>query len=430
MKVLKNKRSGHTVSLEIETSLDLLKVCIDDAFKHIVKDAKVPGFRKGKVPRAIFEKHYGTSMLLQEGVTEVVNRTYSLALKELELDVVDYPKNLNVEKYEEGVPVKFTCEVDVKPEIKLGKYKGIKAKKKSTDIDESKIDEQINQLREHYAEFTDVERASQNDDLVKLNMKASINDEPFAAWTRQGMSVKIGMGQYSEAFDKEITGLKKGESKSFDVTYANDYQTSEVQGKAVNFELELIEVQEKHLPVLDDPFAAKVSPYKTVTELKDNIKKNMQDQITKESDEQLKSSLIETIVNDSKMEIPEGMINFEIDNDIKQYESQLAQSKSSIDHYLKMINQSMDQFRETLKGDAVKRIQGELVIDALIKSENIEVSDDDVKAEIQKLVPTADTDEKVAEEMKRINLEGFKNLIQKRKAVEFVEEKAKIEIEK
>lgn len=430
MKVLKNKKSGHTVSLEIETSLDIIEECKSLAFKDLVKQANVPGFRKGKVPRKVFEKHYGTSLILQEGITEAVNRTYTEAIKELDLEVVDYPRNLNVEKYEEGKPVKFSCEVDVKPEIKLGKYKGLKAKKKSTEIDKDKVDEQINQFREHYAEFTEADRASQKDDIVKLNISAAIDGEPFPSWTRQNMSIKLGLGQYSEAFDTEVTGLKKGETKNFEVSYAKDYQTPEVQDKKVSFEVEIIEVQEKHLPVLDDAFAQKVSPYKTVDELRENIEKNMSEQIVRESDEALKSDLISQIIEDSKIEIPEGMINFEIDQDIKQYEAQLRQSKSSLEHYLKMINQTMDQFKESLKEGAIKRIQADLVVDALVEAEKIEASDDDLKAEIKKLVPAADTDEKIEAELKKVNIEGFRNMVKRQKAMAFVEDKAKIEIVK
>ena len=215
MKVLKNKRKDYTVSLEIRTDVENMPDAMDKAFKNIVKDVKIQGFRKGKVPRGVFEKHYGKEVLIQDAVNFLVDDAYRDAIQELELKIVDYPKNIDVDQYVEGKDLTFKCEVDVEPEIKLGKYKGIKASKQPSTATDEKIQEEIDKALEQHAAYEEVEKESEDTDIIQMNMKASIDGEPYTPWTRENAGSRIGMANYGEAFDKEVIGLKKGDKKEF-----------------------------------------------------------------------------------------------------------------------------------------------------------------------------------------------------------------------
>jgi len=426
MKVLKNKRKGNTVSLEIETSTDIINDAFEQAFKKLVKQSKVPGFRKGKAPRTTFEKHYGKSVIVQEGLPNAVNQAYFKAVQELELDVVDYPKNVDIGEYKENEPLVFTCEVDVRPTVKVGKYKGLKVTQDPATVDAEKVNEQIKQLQENAAAYNEVDRPSQDEDIVRLNIKATLDGNVFDQWTRENMGVKIGLKNFGEDFDKEIIGLSKDEEKSFTVNYADDFSESQVAGKEVSFEIKLIETREKALPELNDEFAKKVSKFETYDEFKKDLEDNLSKDIKEKSESKLKSDLIDLVIEDSKMDVPEGMINHEIENDLRYYEQTLSRSGGTLATYLQMMGQSEEEFKVQLREGALKRIQSELVIEEISKKETIEASDDDLKDEVRKMLPNLKDEKEIEEHLEKINNDGLKKMIIQRKTVDFIVSNAKI----
>jgi trigger factor len=426
MKVLKNKRKGNTVTLEIEASVETIDEAFEGAFNKLVKTSKIPGFRKGKVPRSIFEKHYGRSSIVQEGLPDAVNKAYFKAIQELKLDVVDYPKNVSIGEYKENKPVTFTCEVDVKPTIKLGKYKGLKITKDPDKVGSDKIDEQIKQLQENAANYNEVDRPSQVEDIVRLDIESTIDNAPLDLWTRKNMGVKIGLKNFGEEFDTEITNLKKDEEKSFTVTYADDYTEATVAGKKVEFKIKLIETREKELPTLNDEFAKKVSKFQTFSEFKDDLEVTLSKDIKEKSENKLRTDLINLIIEDSKMEIPEGMITHEIEADMRYYEQSMAKSGGTLASYLKMINQSEEDFKKQLRDGVIRKIQSELVIEEIALKEKNEVTDEDLKAEVRKMVPTLKEEKEVEDHLNKINKDGLKQMVEQRKVVDFIVSSAKI----
>ena len=432
MKVKNSKRKGDTISLEIETSAEAIKESLDISFKQLVKSAKVPGFRQGKVPRKIFENHYGKEVILKEGLTEAVNTAYTQAVEELELEVIDYPENIKIGEYKEEQPVSFTCEVKVRPEVKVGKYKGIKVTKEPDQVEDKVVDDHINQLRESAAEFEPTENAIQEGDIVRLNVEATCEGESVEAWTRQNMGLKVGIANFGEEFDKQVVGLKNTDKKEITVSYDAEFQKEDVAGKSVKFSVEVLEVRGKNLPELDDEFAKKVTQnqvdnYKT---FKEELIEKLSTELKKKSEEALKSDLIKAIVENTKIEIPEVMVQNEIKYDVDQLTRTLQSSNTSIDKYLELTNQTQEQFQSTLKENATRRLQSELVLDTIAKDEKIEASEEDMKNEIKKLVPTAKTDEDVEKELSRVNQKGLKKMIKRTKTVDFLIENAKIESKK
>ena len=426
MKVLKNKRNGNTVSLEIEASVETITKAFDQAFQTLVKRSKVPGFRQGKTPRTIFEKHYGKSTIVQEGLPKAVNEAYHLAIQELDLPIVDYPKNVNIGEYKESEPVQFTCDVDVKPTVKVGKYKGLKVTQEPKTADEDKINEKINQLRDNASNYNEVQRASKEEDIVRLDIEASIDGVAFPQWTRKNMGVKVGLKNFGETFDKEISGLTTAEEKQFTVTYPADYSETQVAEKTVSFSIKVIEIREKVLPELNDEFAKKVSKFETFADFKKDLVATLSKENKEKSENKLHSDLIDAIVEDTKMDIPEGMITQEIDADIRYYESILSKSGSTLSSYLSLMGQNEEEFRKTLKEAALKRVQADLVLEEIALKENIKASDDELKAEIKKSMPNLKTDEEVDAHFEKINTENLRNTLTQRKTIDFVVENAKI----
>ena len=235
MKVLKSTRDKNTYTLEIEETQENFLKIVNKTFKRIVKEVKVPGFRKGKVSRAIFDKYYGKDYLVQEAMGDAINAAYSEAIAELDLKVIDYPKDINIETYDETKPIKFTCTVDVKPEIKLKKYKGIKVKKQSVEVEESVVQERIAQLSERYAEYNLTEDKAKKEDIVRCDVTATIDKRVYEHWSRNNFGVKLGLATFGEAFDTNVIGMKAGKEKTFKATFEDDFSNKDVSGKTVSF---------------------------------------------------------------------------------------------------------------------------------------------------------------------------------------------------
>ncbi len=430
MKILKSKRTKNTYNLEIEASLETIEQALTKIFKQYVKSAKIPGFRQGKAPRNIFEKHYGKDVLLKDGLTEAVNIAYLKALEELDLDVIDYPKNLKIDEYKENQPLSFTCEVDVRPEIKVSKYKNIKVEKESTEISEELINAQLKQIQNSATEYEIVDRTVEKEDLLKVNVKATIEGEAFSKWTKENVGVGVGSSIFSEKFDENLINKKKDEPLSFNVDYSSDYYLKEVSGKTVDFEVVITEIKGKIEPELTDELVQKSSQFKTIDELKNNIRTSLEEQRIKEVDEKLRKDIIEKITEKNPVDVPEAMINNEIEKDKQYYNNSLKQSGSNLDMYLKMIKQTEEEFTNQLKENAKIRLTQELILDGISREENVKASSEDVNNEIKKLKPEADTQEKIDKEMKKLNVSGLKQMIVQRKTFEFLIEHAKITTKK
>ncbi len=354
MKILKSKRTNNTVSLEIEVSLEILDEGITKAFNSMVKQAKVPGFRAGKVPRNVFEKHYGKEILLKDGITEAVNITYLKAIQEEKLDVVDYPQNLSINEYKENEPLTFTCDVDVKPEIKVDKYKGIKVEKEAVAISEDLIQAQLQQLQNSAVEYKVVERDVQKEDLLKANVEATIDGEGFSKWTKENVGVGVGTSIFSEKFDDNLVGKKANEELSFSVDYDKEYHLKDVAGKKVDFKVVVTEVKEKFVPEVTDELVSKLTQFKTAAELKENIQKSLEDQRKNEVDEKLKTDLIDSIIDKTSFDIPESMLKYELEQDKAYFAATIKQSGGTIETYLKMTQQSEEDFNKQLMTNTEK----------------------------------------------------------------------------
>jgi len=426
--VLKHKRSGYTVNLEIEASREEINAGLDRAFAKLAKHAKLPGFRKGKVTRRLFEANYGKEAIVQEALPDVVNHAYSDAVRQLELAVVDFPRDVSIGTYSESEPLSFTCAVDVEPEVKLGKYKGLKATRLADTADDAAVQTQINQLLESRAQYQESDAASADGDILLVNLSATINGEPYAAWTRENMGVRLGMGTFGADFDKELVGAKKGVRQEFSVTYPDDFTTADVAGKTVKFDAEVTEVRAKQLPELTDELVKTFGEFDSVDAFKNQIKDNLNAQAKQDSETKLHQELFDAITDDLTVDIPEGMIRSELDHSIQEFKGRIQQQlRLDFAKYLSIINKTEEDIRNEWRNDAIKRVKTELSVRAIAEKEKIDATDADLNAEIEKMkLPSIANLDEFKNSQFAASLDRLKDMVRRQKTVQFIIDNAKI----
>ena len=428
MKVLKQKRDGYKVSLSIEVSIEEVQAAVEPAYKRISKHAKVQGFRPGKVPRDVFEKHYGKEYLMQEAVNDAVNKAYQDAISELDLKIVDYPKDVSIDPYEEGKPSKFTLTVDVEPELKLGKYKGLKVKVEKKEVTDDLIEEELNKTKEDYAEYSEKETPCEDKDIIRFNIKASIDGTEFEQWTRDNAGVRVGLKYYGEDFDQNLIGMKKGDQKQFSVTYPEDYTVKEVAGKEVAFEIDLIEVKGKTLPELTDELVKKATndEFTTLDAYKTSIKDKLTETYEKENENAVRTEVLKQASENVKVDLPQAMIDREVDQQLYYFENQLRQSGLDLEKYAQMSQKTKEDFKADFKPGAEQNLKTRLMLDKIVAEEKLTANDEDLEAEIQKWqLP----DVKSLADLKakpEFDLTQLTNSITQQKAEELIISKAKI----
>ena len=427
MKVVKSKRNGNTMSLEVEASHEELESKFDGAFKKVSKKASLPGFRKGKVPRRIFEREFGKEVIIQEAIYDVVNDTYKSAIEELKLKVIDYPKNVDIDEYKENKPIKFRCDVEVEPEVKLKKYKGLKVSFEEKKAEKDALQKEMDILIGMHATYESVDREAKDEDIVRFNAKASIEGEPFELWSRDNQATRLGVNNYGEKFDEELKGLQKGDKKTFSVAYADDFKTADVQGKTVDFDVEVAEVRERILPELTDELAKKIDKdCNTADEWKTKLQNELDARFENENKQQKEQVVFDALIEENPLEIPEPMVEQEVNMSLMQFEYSIRQQGMDLNQYMQITNKTEADLRTDLKETSIKRIQLRKLIEAIVEKEKIEVSDADLEKEITSWNhETVKTIEDV-NNSKSHDLETLKNNLLDQKVRDFIIDSAKI----
>ncbi|MBU0580407.1 MAG: trigger factor [Candidatus Margulisbacteria bacterium] len=429
MKINKFDQKGFTITMEIEEDYSTIESFMDESFKEVVQDAVVPGFRKGKVPRNVFEKNYGQGPILEKAVNKAMNKAYLAAIDEKKIFPVDYPRNIEPKKLEEGKPFVFSLEIDVKPEVKLGKYKGLKVEKIEKNIEEKDIEQQLEHLRESYAEYVLVENEPvKTEHIVSYNIKATIDDKILEKWTKSNSGTKVGNKYISEEFDKALEGMKVGETKNFEIDFKEDFFDKEVAGKKVKFEVALNEIRSKKLPELNDELVKKASPFKTVEELKKDLKEKMQKNAEEQVESQFKDELLRELVKSSPLDVPQAMVEREIDRMLQNLEYSIGQSRMKMEDYLKIMGKDIKALREEFKIRAEERVKVDLLLEEIAEKEKVEVSDQDLDAELTRIAQTI-KGQAVEESKKKVSeatKDYVKSYLRDEKTIDFLKNHAKI----
>ncbi len=424
MKLIKNEKLEKSCrELQFSIEAEEFKNAVDNAYKTTAHKYNVHGFRKGKAPRGIIEKMYGAEVFFYDAINDLFPDAYDAAVKESGIDPVDRPEaDIVSASLEEGAVLKVT--VAVKPEVKIGEYKGLKGVKTVNTVEESEVDAEIERMRERNVRIITREGAAENGDVTDINFEGFIDGVAFEGGKGDNFSLTLGSKQFIPGFEDQIIGKKAGEEFEVNVSFPEDYQAKEFAGKPALFKVKLNEVKQKEMPVLDDEFAKDVSEYDTVKELKDSIRENMQKQADEQSEREFENGLVEQVANTLKGEIPEVMYENRIDDMVRDFDQRLQQQGMKLDDYLKYMGGDVAKFREGFKEQAEIQVKTRLALEAVAQKEDIKVSDEDFEEEVNRIAKAYNME---ADKIRNILPEqDMKNDIAVNKAIDIIKENAKV----
>ena len=344
----------------------------------------VPGFRKGKAPRALIERMYGEGVFYDDALELLFPDAYEAAVKENDLKPVDRPEMTSVDQIGAGQDLKFTCEVFVRPDVELGQYKGLEVEVTKQTVSEDDVNARIEQDRQKGARTIDVEdRPVEDGDTVNLDYAGSVDGVAFAGGTAQGQTLKIGSHQFIPGFEEQMVGMQIGEEKDLNVTFPEQYHSEELAGKAAVFHVKVNSIQRTELPELDDDFAADVSDFNTFAEYKDSIVKELTERAEKNNEVTIENALVEKAVDNATIDVPHAMIHEQLDYMMREMEMRMAYQGLRMEDFLKYTGQTREQLEHSYHGEAEKRVRIELTLEAIRKAEGIEPTEEEVKKQIE-----------------------------------------------
>ena len=387
MSVQVEKLEKNMAKLTIEVAPEELEKAIEGAYQKNKSKISVPGFRKGKVPRQMIERMYGKEVFYEDAVNALIPEAYEKAVDECEEEIVSSPK-IEVAQVEAGKPFIFTAEVALKPEVKLGKYKGVKVEKADTEVTDEEVDKEIDKERESNARNIDVtDRAVKDGDIVTLDFEGFVDGTAFEGGKGENYPLTIGSGTFIPGFEEQLVGAEIGKETEVNVTFPEDYQAEDLKGKAAVFKCTVKEIKEKELPALDDEFASEVSEFETLAEYKADVKGRLEERKAKAAREAKEAAVIEEIIKDSDMEIPEAMIETQQRQMIDEFAQRIQMQGLTLEQYFQFTGASYDQMIEQVKPQAEKRIQSRLVLEAVAAAEKIEATEEDYEEEFGRSIP-------------------------------------------
>lgn len=426
MSVQVEKLEKNMAKLTIEVAPEELEKAIEGAYQKNKGKISVPGFRKGKVPRQMIERMYGKEVFYEDAVNALIPEAYEKAVDECEEEIVSSPK-IEVAQVEAGKPFIFTAEVALKPEVKLGKYKGVKVEKADTEVTDEEVDKEIDKERESNARNIDVtDRAVKDGDIVTLDFEGFVDGTAFEGGKGENYPLTIGSGTFIPGFEEQLVGAEIGKETEVNVTFPEDYQAEDLKGKAAVFKCTVKEIKEKELPTLDDEFASEVSEFETLAEYKADIRGRLEERKAKAAREAKEAAVIEEIIKDSDMEIPEAMIGTQQRQMIDEFAQRIQMQGLTLEQYFQFTGASYDQMIEQVKPQAEKRIQSRLVLEAVAAAEKIEATEEDYEEELKSMAEAYQMEvDKVKELLPEKSVQQIKEDIAVKKAAEFVVDNAK-----
>ncbi|MEI4800088.1 trigger factor [Bacillus sp. NPDC077411] len=419
------KLEGNVGVLTIEVDAKEVNNSLDAAFKKVVKTINVPGFRKGKMPRPLFEQRFGVESLYQDALDIILPKAYGEAIDETGIFPVAHPE-IDIEKFEKGQNLIFTAKVTVKPEVKLGEYKGLTVEKMDATVTDEDVENELTSLQERQAELVVKEEGTvANGDTAVIDFEGFVDGEAFEGGKGENYSLAIGSGTFIPGFEEQLVGLKAGEQKDVEVSFPEEYHAAELAGKPATFKVTIHEIKVKELPALDDEFAKDANEeVATLDELKAKIRENLEVSKKQEAEHKVRDEVVEKASANAEIDIPEAMIETELDRMVREFEQRLSYQGMNLELYYQFTGTDEEKLKGQMKEDAAKRVTTNLVLEAIIKAENIEATDEEVNAEIEKM---AEMYNMPVDAVKQAlgNVEGVKEDLQVRKAVDFLVDNSK-----
>lgn len=380
------KQEGNEGLLTVTVPAEEFNQALDEAFVKVSKDVSLPGFRKGKVPRQMFEKRFGVESLYQDALDIVLSPNYAKAVEEEGITPVDQPE-VDIVEIEKGKDLIFSAKVTVEPEAKLGEYKGLEGTKLSTEVTDHDIEHEIGHMLENHTEMIIKDDGEiENGDTVNLDFDGYLDGEQFEGGKAEDFDLEVGSGSFIGGFEEQLVGLKVDDEKDVEVTFPEDYQAEELAGKPAVFKVKINSIKVKETPELDDELVKELDQgVETVDELKAKLEKDLKEAKENQSDVALKEELLTKASDNAEIDVPEAMINSELDRMLQEFEQNLSQQGINLEMYQQLSGQDENALRETMKEDAEKRVRTNITLKQIAADENVEIADEDIDSELEKM---------------------------------------------
>lgn len=421
--------NANEVKLELTIEAQKFDEAIQKVYFKSAKYFNIPGFRKGKAPMSIIERTYGSSIFYEDTFNEIVPEIYEKELKENNIEAVSRPE-IEITQMEKGKDLIFTAVVQTKPEVKLGKYKGVEVEKIDTSVVAADVKKELDRMAEKNARMVSVDnRAVKNKDIAVIDFEGFVNGVPFEGGKAENHELEIGSKTFIPGFEDQVIGMKIDEEKDINVKFPEEYFSKELAGKDATFKVKLHEIKVKELPAIDDEFAKDVSEFDTLKDLKASIKEKLVEDKKNQAKYQLEDAVIKEVAKNTEIDIPSGMIETELDNILKDIDGRLAYQGLNLAQYLKLINKSEDDMRKEYEAQASESVKTRLVLEAIVKAEKIEATDAEIEEKIKEMAKNYGKKEEELLENENLK-EYLKNNITTEKAIQFIVDNAKIKAAK
>lgn len=411
------------VELQFSIDAETFKAAVNNAFKREGKKYAIPGFRKGKAPRHMIEKMYGSDIFHYDAVNDLFPEAYEAAVKEAKIDVVGRP-DPEVVSMSEADGVVLKVKVAVKPEVELGEYAGLTVTKEAKNVNEADVDAEVKRMQDRNGRLLTREGAAENGDTVDIDFEGFVDGKAFEGGKAEHYSLVLGSGSFIPGFEDQVVGHSAGEEFDVNVKFPEEYGAAELAGKDATFKIKLHEVKYKELPALDDDFAKDVSEYDTLDELKDSIRNNIKTNLDKQAEQKVENDLMDQVIANMKADIPDAMVDSRIDELVQDFEYRISQQGLKLADYLKYMGMNIEQFRAQFKEQADKQVKMRLAMEAIVAEEGITASDEEFEEEVKRI---ADAYKMEADKVKSIvDAAAVKADLAINKAIDFVKEKANV----
>ena len=423
-KVEKTKKANE-VKLEITVEAEKFENAMKKVYFQNAKYFNIPGFRKGKAPMNIVEKYYGAQIFYEDAFNDVATESYDVALEENKIEAVSKPQ-VDIKQMEKGKDLIFTVVVQTKPEVELGKYKGIEIKKVDYTVKDEDIEHELGHMQEHNSRLISVEdRPLKKGDIATIDFEGFVDGVAFDGGKAEGHELEIGSGSFIPGFEDQLIGMKIDEEKEINVTFPKEYFSKDLAGKEATFKVKLHEIKKKELPKLDDEFAKDVSEFDTLAELKKSIKEKLEKNNEQKAKFETEEAAMKAVCEDAKIDIPSGMIDMEVENMLKDFEQRLSYQGLNMEQYLKMLGKTEEEIKKEYEPQATDAIKSRLTLEAIKKAEKIEATEKEIKEKLEEMAKNYG--KKVEEINENENLKNYiKEGIESEKTIEFVVKNAKI----
>ncbi len=411
------------VELQFSIDAETFKAAVNNAFKREGKKYAIPGFRKGKAPRHMIEKMYGSDIFHYDAVNDLFPEAYEAAVKEAKIEVVGRP-DPEVVSMSEADGVVLKVKVAVKPEVELGEYAGLTVTKEAKNVNEADVDAEVKRMQDRNGRLLTREGAAENGDTVDIDFEGFVDGKAFEGGKAEHYSLVLGSGSFIPGFEDQVVGHSAGEEFDVNVKFPEEYGAAELAGKDATFKIKLHEVKYKELPALDDDFAKDVSEYDTLDELKDSIRNNIKTNLDKQAEQKVENDLMDQVIANMKADIPDAMVDSRIDELVQDFEYRISQQGLKLADYLKYMGMNIEQFRAQFKEQADKQVKMRLAMEAIVAKEGITASDEEFEEEVKRI---ADAYKMEADKVKSIvDAAAVKADLAINKAIDFVKEKANV----